>query len=529
VDALRQEVQVLRDEVQESTLDSQLVTAETAARREAVRLAEERNNSELCKIYSEEFTHVVPVSLRDHIFRVGAMAPRDLPENEFDLLEKVPGSALRCPPPAAPPPRPPPALKPVPRRGQHMTGEFEVTWGYDAEKPLPYWALGQPIAVPGMTDEGKVADEAALRGAVSEWHVINHEGQTLYVNHVLQQTTWQLPSGAALAQSGRPGAGASPGHLPAEPQPAPHQHADAAPMGKHGALTTLEGRVATFAGSLWPHKAEQTPLLDPLLLAESGLYSVRDREVPDRVKCAYCEVELGNLGASDDPRVLHAEASPACAMAAKAHPERGETQEVTAVADFAARSEDEVSFRKGDRVLILAPALDEGWYFGEAHDHTGLVPETHISPKPTLARPPRKSSLASSAPPPPAAGAAGARKSSVASAASAGGVGAARSYPVQAGPAPAVPADPAAPAAEHWQPAVAATKHARATFDYAARMPDELSFAADDVIELPTGEPSEPGWYQGVVAGRHGLVPSTHIEIIEGPPPARPPGAQVFM
>jgi len=79
VDALRQEVQVLRDEVQESTLDSQLVTAETAARREAVRLAEERNNSELCKIYSEEFTHVVPVSLRDHIFRVGAMAPRDLP------------------------------------------------------------------------------------------------------------------------------------------------------------------------------------------------------------------------------------------------------------------------------------------------------------------------------------------------------------------------------------------------------------------------------------------------------------------
>ena len=410
-----------------------------------------------------------------------------------------------------------------------MTGEFEVTWGYDAEKPLPYWALEQPIAVPGMTDEGKVADEAALRGAVSEWHVINHEGQTLYVNHVLQQTTWQLPSGAALAQSGRPGAGASPGHLPAEPQPAPHQHADAAPMGKHGALTTLEGRVATFAGSLWPHKAEQTPLLDPLLLAESGLYSVRDREVPDRVKCAYCEVELGNLGASDDPRVLHAEASPACAMAAKAHPERGETQEVTAVADFAARSEDEVSFRKGDRVLILAPALDEGWYFGEAHDHTGLVPETHISPKPTLARPPRKSSLASSAPPPPAAGAAGARKSSVASAASAGGVGAARSYPVQAGPAPAAPADPAAPAAEHWQPAVAATKHARATFDYAARMPDELSFAADDVIELPTGEPSEPGWYQGVVAGRHGLVPSTHIEIIEGPPPARPPGAQVFM
>ena len=31
---------------------------------------------------------VMPFSLRDHIFRLGAMAPRDLPHQEFDLLVK---------------------------------------------------------------------------------------------------------------------------------------------------------------------------------------------------------------------------------------------------------------------------------------------------------------------------------------------------------------------------------------------------------------------------------------------------------
>ena len=31
---------------------------------------------------------VMPFSLRDHIFRLGAMAPRDLPHEEFDLLVK---------------------------------------------------------------------------------------------------------------------------------------------------------------------------------------------------------------------------------------------------------------------------------------------------------------------------------------------------------------------------------------------------------------------------------------------------------
>lgn len=75
-------------QVQDSTLDGQLVHAETEARKEGVRFAEERSNSQLAKIHSDEFTHVMPFSLRDHIFRVGAMAPRDLPHEEFDLLVK---------------------------------------------------------------------------------------------------------------------------------------------------------------------------------------------------------------------------------------------------------------------------------------------------------------------------------------------------------------------------------------------------------------------------------------------------------
>ena len=35
-----------------------------------------------------QHAQVMPFSLRDHIFRLGAMAPRDLPHQEFDLLVK---------------------------------------------------------------------------------------------------------------------------------------------------------------------------------------------------------------------------------------------------------------------------------------------------------------------------------------------------------------------------------------------------------------------------------------------------------
>jgi len=33
-----------------------------------------------------------------------------------------------------------------------MTGDFEISWSYDQQKPLPYWALGEPIVVPGVTE-----------------------------------------------------------------------------------------------------------------------------------------------------------------------------------------------------------------------------------------------------------------------------------------------------------------------------------------------------------------------------------------
>ncbi|CAI9622791.1 unnamed protein product [Staurois parvus] len=54
--------------------------------------------------------------------------------------------------------------------------------------------------------------------------------------------------------------------------------------------------------------------------------------------------------------------------------------------------------------------------------------------------------------------------------------------------------------------------YCRALFAYDAQDTDELSFNANDVLELIREDPS--GWWQGRLRGREGLFPGNYVEKI---------------
>jgi hypothetical protein len=43
-----------------------------------------------------------------------------------------------------------------------------------------------------------------------------------------------------------------------------------------------------------------------------------------------------------------------------------------------AQSEDELSFNKGDTVLVIGPSEDEGWVIGELNGQRGILPENYL-------------------------------------------------------------------------------------------------------------------------------------------------------
>ncbi|XP_042372662.1 unconventional myosin-Ie-like [Plectropomus leopardus] len=52
----------------------------------------------------------------------------------------------------------------------------------------------------------------------------------------------------------------------------------------------------------------------------------------------------------------------------------------------------------------------------------------------------------------------------------------------------------------------------RALYAYDAQDTDELSFNADDIIEILTEDPS--GWWFGKLRGREGMFPGNYVEKI---------------
>eukprot|EP00698_Gefionella_okellyi_P023236 TRINITY_DN786_c0_g1_i1.p1 TRINITY_DN786_c0_g1~~TRINITY_DN786_c0_g1_i1.p1 ORF type:complete len:887 (-),score=215.12 TRINITY_DN786_c0_g1_i1:55-2715(-) len=66
----------------------------------------------------------------------------------------------------------------------------------------------------------------------------------------------------------------------------------------------------------------------------------------------------------------------------------------------------------------------------------------------------------------------------------------------------------------------------RATFDYAAQEPEELSFKENDVFGVT--EKTEPeGWWEGELRGKKGQFPSNFVEETTAPIPAKPASADV--
>lgn len=77
-------------------------------------------------------------------------------------------------------------------------------------------------------------------------------------------------------------------------------------------IRTVDGREATFRDGVWPHA--HNPRLAKAKMAVAGFLYTGDREVPDKVMCAYCGLELGHWEPEDDPWMAHHEASPGCSF-----------------------------------------------------------------------------------------------------------------------------------------------------------------------------------------------------------------------
>ncbi len=50
----------------------------------------------------------------------------------------------------------------------------------------------------------------------------------------------------------------------------------------------------------------------------------------------------------------------------------------TAKHKYVAQSEDELSFSKGDTLLVIGPSEDEGWVIGELNGQRGVLPENYL-------------------------------------------------------------------------------------------------------------------------------------------------------
>jgi len=92
-----------------------------------------------------------------------------------------------------------------------------------------------------------------------------------------------------------------------------------------------------------------------------------------------------------------------------------------------------------------------------------------------------------------------------------GGAGPARGGPARGGPARGggAPQQRAMPAPPRAPPTPARPK-ATAAYDYTAQSPDELSFAAGDVITILKKD--ESGWWEGELHGQKGWIPANYME-----------------
>lgn len=73
-----------------------------------------------------------------------------------------------------------------------------------------------------------------------------------------------------------------------------------------------------------------------------------------------------------------ASAGPGAAATAVPLPKRLEGRIVEALYQYQARATDELSFSKGDRVVVINEGGEEGWYYGICNQKTGLFPANYV-------------------------------------------------------------------------------------------------------------------------------------------------------
>eukprot|EP01136_Pigoraptor_vietnamica_P042265 Opistho-1_new@16219 len=202
------------------------------------------------------------------------------------------------------------------------------------------------------------------------------------------------------------------------------------------------------------------------------------------------------------------------------------------VHSFAAEQPDEIDLEPGT-IVDVEREVAEGWWEGSVGGKKGLFPSNFVVVE--------EDDAASAAAAPPAAQKPAEPEPAVeikpkkAMGVGFGNIlGGAKLKSAAPAPAPAAAPEPKEPEAS--QPAYAlpirkkpGEKRMRATFDYTAENPDELTFAVGDVITNVTsvGE----GWAQGDLNGKSGLFPSNFAEALpdeepevkkKGPAPAPP-------